>query len=123
MFDAYVRTSALEVAQLQPEHCFSEVDTDDVNVEALQAPNALKGTTEWIIPASRIITLAWEWSYDREARQVLADWESLRTNLMITHNGGIDQGPTITQWMVEALMSKVGWDTQVLEAVLPPSLH
>lgn len=122
MFDAYVRTSALEVAQLRPEHCFSEVDADDA-LEAMRASNALKGTTEWIIPASRTITLAWEWSYDREARQVLADWESLRTNLMITHNGGIDQGPTITQWMVEALMSKVGWDTQVLEAVLPPSVH
>jgi hypothetical protein len=122
VFDAYVRTSALEIAQLRPQHSFSEADREEI-VEELSALNRLTGTTEWFIPATRTITLAWEWVYDQDAQKVLADWESLRTNLMITHNGGVDQGVTVTQWMVEALMLKVGWDMQVLQAVLPASRH
>jgi Domain of unknown function (DUF4902) len=122
VFDAYVRTSALDVAQLQPRHCFSEIDSEE-DLEQFEWPNALTGTTEWIIPSTRTITLAWEWSYDENSRRVQADWDSLRTNLMITHQNGIDQGRAITQWMVEALMHKVRWDAQVLDAVLPSSKH
>lgn len=124
-FDAHVRLSADEFDRLQPTHLHSGIDDDPLSDEPAPSPAAsppVFGYTEWTAPGPRTLSMGWDWSVDRPGESLpRAQWESLRTNVMLVGPDGGDLGPDLTREAVARLMSRIGWERVAARAVALPT--
>jgi hypothetical protein len=115
MFDTYVRLPVAELAQITPWHLQSGMDEDPL--EDSQSENTLSGFTEWAAGTQRVLSLGWDWTFDRESKQLTAHWNSLRTNIMVVKDGGEDLGREGTRLCIANLMTTAGWESATASAL------
>ena len=110
MFDAYVRMIIDDLQALVPKHLHSETDPDGPDLDADELAGRVQGFTEWTIAGPRWLSLGWDWTFDVDSRLLLAQWNTLRTNLMVTNEAGDDMGADCTRLCIARLMARVHWE-------------
>lgn len=123
MFDTFVRLPVADLAGIAPWHLQSGVD--DGPAEGSASHGTLSGFTEWAAGSQRVLSMGWDWTFDRESRRLTAHWNTLRTNIMVINDGGSDLGREGTRTCIANLMSNVGWESVTASALgLPwPAPH
>ncbi len=118
MLDIYVRLHIDDLRELRTSHLYSELE----NGLELDEPDAalLRGFTEWSAPAERVLSFGWDWSFDPEAGVMLGEWASLRTNLMVIDDAGLDMGQDCTRLCVARLMTRARWERAVATSLALP---
>lgn len=107
MFDAYVRLSAEDVRRLVPAHLYSEIDAD---AQTDGVPfGCLQGFTEWTAQSSRPLSFGWDWRLEPGRVQLQGVWASVRTNLMVVDQFGVDEGVESTRQHIAQLMNQIHW--------------
>lgn len=122
MFDAYVRIRLDALKAIVPSHLQSGVDLDP-EPSRLDAVAAVTGFTEWVADASRTLSLGWDWSFDPLTRQLLANWQTLRTNVMLVGDDGADLGREQTRRDIAQWMASTNWQGTTASACGLPALQ
>jgi len=121
MFDAHVRLRLDELKRIEPWHLHSGADVDPFGTGPPDPGVALDGYTEWAADATRTLSMGWDWTFDPETRQLTGLWRTLRTNIMVVDDAGVDLGRERTQQCIADLMGSRNWEATTAEAVgLPP---
>jgi len=110
MLDVYVRLSVMEAERLAPRHLYSALD-DDAPCD--MATPTLQGVTEWVADGPRTLSFGWDWSAPIDIGLV-AHWSSLRTNLMLVDEAGVDLDAAATRACVARVMERCGWQRDVV---------
>ncbi len=121
MFDTYVRLRIDELQQMLPQHLYSEIEPG-------AAGTALGGFTEWSVPGAlpgQALSFGWDWAYEPGSGQLLGQWATLRTNLMVVDEAGADMGTDCTRLCIARLLTHVRWERTIAEHLhltlrLPP---
>ena len=115
MFDAYIRIRLVALKAIVPSHLQSGVDPVP-ELSRLEAVAAATGFTEWVADASRTLSLGWDWSFDPLTRQLLANWQTLRTNVMLVGDDGADLGREQTRRGIVEWMASTDWQAMAASA-------
>jgi hypothetical protein len=115
MFDTYVRLPVADLAGTKPWHLQSGVDEDPL--ETADSDGTLNGFTEWAAGNQPVLSMGWDWTFDRESRLLTAHWHTLRTNIMVVNDGGADLGREGTRTCIADLMTTVGWESATAHAL------
>ena len=80
--------------------------------------STIEGYTEWVGGSAPVISLGWDWFLDPMRLPPMQVREnSLRTNVMLLDNDGVEMGPLKTAVLLEALLDGFGWQDIVLEEI------
>ncbi|MDT8999868.1 DUF4902 domain-containing protein [Paucibacter sp. APW11] len=114
MFDAYVRLSIDDLQKLVPTHLHSEIEdlVDDADPDA-----SIQGFTEWTAASTRTLSFGWDWCFEPSSEQLLGQWGSLRTNLMVIDESGGDMGIECTRLCIARLMTHIRWEYTIAKVL------
>lgn len=109
MLDLHIRLRFDDLQSLQALHLHTEIEsTADAQLRELS------GFTEWqVARGTRALSFGWDWTYQADKALLHGEWASLRTNLIMVDEHGLDLGRECTQLCVAQLMDRAGW-AQVL---------
>jgi hypothetical protein len=113
-FDVRLRLTTSEFCKLQLTHLYSDVELPQ---RSAAQESLLHGFTEWTAPSTRRLSFGWDWTFNRTLALFHADWESLRTNIVLLDAAGHEMGPTGTRRCVAERMVGSHWDWSVAEAL------
>lgn len=114
--DLYIRLRDLEIFGRAPDHLYSELDNVVDGDAGWHGENALHGVTEWaLVAGTRSITFGWDWTFEPEVKRLLAQWASMRTNLMVVDADGVDMGDDYTLLCIARMMTRVRWEEAVIK--------
>jgi hypothetical protein len=116
MFDVYVRVRLDALKGIRPSHLQSSVDQDASDHARHRSAELVCGFTEWVAVADRTLSVGWDWSFDPATGLLAADWETLRTNVMLLGEDGVDLGREQTRRIVSHWMSATPWQAATAAA-------
>lgn len=112
--DLYIRLRDSEVLERTPDHLYSEMESTAGGDTPWQGENVLQGVTEWALAAgTRSITFGWDWTFEPEVKRLLAQWGTMRTNLMLVDGNGVDLGTDYTLLCIARMMTRARWEDAV----------
>jgi hypothetical protein len=120
--DFYVRLTADELLATPLAHLESAVDTDDGGDapsrlgEAARLLPCIRGYTEWVGQGRPNVSVGWDWTLTGQEELTL-DPHSLRTNVMLIDEHGVDCGQQRTAAAIIRAISACGWQAVVLAAL------
>lgn len=120
--DFFVRLSAAELRDLPLAHKESAVDVDDGEArlsnsgEAASLLPSVRGYTEWIGHGRPDVSIGWDWTV-RYTSALMLDRHSVRTNVMLVDDRGVDCGQRQTVEAVIGAISRCPWQPVVLRAL------
>jgi hypothetical protein len=120
--DFFVRLRAAELRDLPLAHQESVVDMDDGEArlpnrgEAASLLPSVRGYTEWIGQGRPDVSIGWDWTV-RDTGALMLDRHSVRTNVMLVDDHGVDCGQRQTVEAVIGVISRCPWQAVVLRAL------
>lgn len=116
-----LRIDAFE--SLLPQHLFSALDDETLGDEGDES-GVLSGTTEWSQPwQGRQLSFGFDFRYHPHRRQLEACWTTLRTNVMVVDDAGVDQGEDCLRLCVACMLTRAQWELAVLAYLNIQPLH
>mgnify|MGYP000849749476 CR=1 FL=1 len=113
MLDPHIRLRLAELQSLQAQHLHSEIE-DELSCP----PHVLCGFTEWrVTRGKRALSFGWDWTYRADAAQLLGNWSSLRTNVLMLDEHGVELGGEPAWLGVARLMDRSRWQRVLAEAL------
>lgn len=114
MFDARLQFSISEFYELHLTHLYSDI-------ESPRHPDAdqllIHGFTEWTAASVRVLSFGWDWTFNPTLTLFHADWDSLRTNVVVLGAAGREMDPTLTRKCVAERMAECHWTLSVAEVL------
>lgn len=118
--DYYVRLNAAALLSLPMTHLESAVDSDDGaplrQGEAASLLPCIRGYTEWVGLAQPQVSMGWDWTLTGPGELTL-DRHSVRTNVMLVDEQGVDCGQQLTVEAVIRAIARCDWQPVVLGAL------
>lgn len=120
--DFFVRLNATELRDLPLAHHASAVDMDDGEAgllgrrEAASLLPCIRGYTEWIGLARPEVSIGWDWTL-ADSGELTLDRHSVRTNVMLVDERGVDCGRRLTVEAVIGTIARCEWQPVVLQAL------
>lgn len=112
-----------EIEGLLPKHLISEFD-EKTSEPTITGDAPLTGMTEWSAPwHSRQLSFGLDFYYYPVRRQLEGRWTTLRTNVIVIDETGVDQGEDCLRLCVARMMTRVNWEIEVVEALGIRPLH
>lgn len=112
-----------EIESLLPQHLFSAVD-DEILQDEETGSDELHGMTEWSAPwRGRQLSFGLDFRYHPPNHQVDGLWTTLRTNVIVTNESGVDQGLDCLRLCVACMLTRVQWEHAVMAALRIEPLH
>lgn len=118
--DGYVKLHLRSFRGIRMEHFVSglEEEAHDGNLAEGACASTIEGYTEWVSASAPIISLGWDWVFDpMRIPSMLVRQSSLRTNVMLLDNDGVEVGPFKTAVLLEAVLDCFGWQETVLDEI------
>jgi hypothetical protein len=120
--DFFVRLSAAELRDLVLTHQESAIDMDEGEsrflgpYEAASLLPCIRGYTEWVGLTRPEVSIGWDWTLP-DTGELLLDRHSVRTNVMLVDDRGVDSGQRLTVEAVIGTISCSHWQAVVLQAL------
>jgi hypothetical protein len=115
MFDVYIRVRPEALKGVRLSHLQSSVDQEAGDAAAARGAGAVTGFTEWIACADRTLSVGWDWTFDPVSGSLTADWQTLRTNIMLVGEDGRDLGRQQTRQALSHLAAATPWPVAVAQ--------
>ena len=118
-FSCVIRVPASQLAHLRLDHLQSGVDAPG---DGFSMPAALPGVpweatgyTEWVGATDPGISVGWDWVVTTDSGLLTLSPGSIRTNLMVTDERGLDLGEKATSLHLSRYLASWAWQAAVLE--------
>ncbi len=118
--DGYVKLRLRNFRGIRMEHFVSGLEEETTGEPRLEGASlsTIEGYTEWVSGSTPVISLGWDWFLDpMRVPPMQVRESSLRTNVMLLDNDGMEMGPLKTAVLLEALLDGFGWQDIVLEEI------
>lgn len=118
--DGYVKLQLRSFHGIRLQHFVSGLDEESPGGASMEGAyvSTIEGYTEWVSISAPVISLGWDWIYDpMRIPSMLVRQGTLRTNVMLLDNDGIEVGHLKTSVLLEAVLDCFDWQETVLGAI------
>lgn len=114
LLDARLRFSISEFHELHLTHLYSDIESP-WHPDGAQL--LIHGFTEWTAASVRVLTFGWDWTFNPTLALFHANWDSLRTNVIVLGAAGRETDSTWTRKCVAERMTECHWTSNVEQAL------